>query len=478
MAASSSLSKPATLPVESKAVAIPKHPTIQAFEDFHRQPILEVVQQFLRDSKNVSFHFYFLMRLNNLTATENQLLMDWIQAHYGLYLEGIGNFEHLSAAECTLLGMMYNFIPQLLDDYKKRMTWFERGQSKGCLFAHCFLTENKIELLLKCKHPLALNNLALKLQGTSPQEAVKYYQLAIAHNSGSAYRNLGVFYYLGLSGLPQDLNKAYQHFTEVAKLGVPYAMANLGLMHEKGEHVLQNVQLAKEFYYAVISKHSGIKRYALTDEGYCFWLAYNSLCKILIKEKKPVEAAFYFRNAANLAISTRFETDLNVFFKNYGEIPGVFYHIAIGFQTFRTLETAVRARERFNELFNRDPGAILDLCSQWGDTVETFYPLIDLSVEEREKLIRTHNVLINQHVMPQGVAQKVMEFKHPVPSQIQEISEIEVAAKNCLMALKPLKPSSMITLFGCHTHLAIIQKAESNETSYSEALRKITGKTI
>ena len=68
------------------------------------------------------------------------------------------------------------------------------------------------------------------------------------HGNPEKQNELGILYYKGDKGLPQDNNEAFKWFREGALQGDALSQRNLGLMYEQGRGVPQNLPEARKWF--------------------------------------------------------------------------------------------------------------------------------------------------------------------------------------------------------------------------------------
>jgi len=80
------------------------------------------------------------------------------------------------------------------------------------------------------------------------QRALNFYSLSAGQGVAESYLRIGDFYYYGLGGLQRDKPEAAFYYQIAADLRHTHAMFNLGIMHELGDGVVQDLHLSKRFY--------------------------------------------------------------------------------------------------------------------------------------------------------------------------------------------------------------------------------------
>ena len=80
------------------------------------------------------------------------------------------------------------------------------------------------------------------------QRALNFYSLSAGQGVAESYLRIGDFYYYGLGGLHRDKPEAAFYYQIAADLRHTHAMFNLGIMHELGDGVVQDLHLSKRFY--------------------------------------------------------------------------------------------------------------------------------------------------------------------------------------------------------------------------------------
>ena len=78
--------------------------------------------------------------------------------------------------------------------------------------------------------------------------ALAMYGLSAGQGNAEAYVRIGDFYYYGLGKLNRDKREAAELYQSAADLHHTHAIFNLGVMHEVGDGVQQDLHLAKRFY--------------------------------------------------------------------------------------------------------------------------------------------------------------------------------------------------------------------------------------
>ncbi|MEJ5104110.1 SEL1-like repeat protein [Chryseobacterium sp. MYb328] len=79
------------------------------------------------------------------------------------------------------------------------------------------------------------------------EKGLALYEKAASKNHAIAWNNLGYHHQSGV-GYPQDIKKALKCFRKSAELGDGLALQNLGLLYFYGEYVLQDYDLALDYY--------------------------------------------------------------------------------------------------------------------------------------------------------------------------------------------------------------------------------------
>lgn len=79
------------------------------------------------------------------------------------------------------------------------------------------------------------------------KKGIALYEKAASQDNGIAWNNLGYHYQVGI-GYPHDIKKALKCFRKGIELGEGLAMQNMGLLYFYGDYVLQDYDLALEYY--------------------------------------------------------------------------------------------------------------------------------------------------------------------------------------------------------------------------------------
>lgn len=80
------------------------------------------------------------------------------------------------------------------------------------------------------------------------QRALHFYGLSAGQGTAESYLRIGDFYYYGQGGLRYDKAEAAFYYQIAADMRHTHAMFNLGIMHEVGDGVVQDLHLSKRFY--------------------------------------------------------------------------------------------------------------------------------------------------------------------------------------------------------------------------------------
>ncbi|HKI55419.1 MAG TPA: tetratricopeptide repeat protein [Anaerolineales bacterium] len=79
------------------------------------------------------------------------------------------------------------------------------------------------------------------------EEALRYYQLAIASGEAEAPYLLGLLYFIG-EDVPKDSNKAFECYSLSAKRGFPNAIHMLAWCYEQGVGTDEDIEMATRLY--------------------------------------------------------------------------------------------------------------------------------------------------------------------------------------------------------------------------------------
>lgn len=98
-------------------------------------------------------------------------------------------------------------------------------------------------------HPIAQFNLGMmytngKSVSIDHQQAVYWYKKSAAQKFSTAQYRLGEMHYLAKGGLPRNLNKAIELFTQAAEQNEAGAQLNLAMLYGSGEGVIADSKLA------------------------------------------------------------------------------------------------------------------------------------------------------------------------------------------------------------------------------------------
>lgn len=167
----------------------------------------------------------------------------------GDYQDGLKNFELAAEISHPIaqynLGCVYWYGQYgIQKNINLAASWFKKASSSGDpanveLWNRGLLEglpEAQVNLAIICEHG--------EIQGSGETEARILYEQAAAKENPIALNNLGIYYFFGIGGIPEDLTKAKDCFRRAKLRGHTEASVNLGIIEEYE----QNNGIAFELY--------------------------------------------------------------------------------------------------------------------------------------------------------------------------------------------------------------------------------------
>jgi TPR repeat protein len=140
-------------------------------------------------------------------------------------------------------------------------------------------------------------------------EAMRWYQIAGAQNSGTALTHVGYLYERGL-GVPQDYAEAMRWYRKAADRGHAAAQRDVGNLYQQGAGVPQDYAEAMRWYQLAAAQGNAA---AQTNIGYLYE-------KALGTPQNYVEAMRWYRMAADQGEPTA-QNNIGVFYDNGYGVP-------------------------------------------------------------------------------------------------------------------------------------------------------------